>query len=107
MGNLTAEIWTTNELIAVQPQAVVSRTLVQHKSGTVTLFAFDGGQGLSEHTAPYDALVHIIEGEMEITISGNPFRLGAGQMILMPGGQPHALHAHSPCKMLLTMIRSN
>ncbi|MEN4013039.1 MAG: cupin domain-containing protein [Chloroflexota bacterium] len=106
MKNTTTEIWTTSELIAAQPQAVVSRTLVQNKSGTVTLFAFDGGQGLSEHTAPYDALVHLIEGEMEITVAGAPFRLSAGQMILMPGGQPHALHAHSPCKMLLTMIRA-
>ncbi len=106
MGNTATEIWTMSELIAAQPQAVVSRTLVQNKSGTVTVFAFDGGQGLSEHTAPYDALVQIIAGEMDITIAGMPYRLSAGQMILMPGGLPHALHAHSPCKMLLTMIRS-
>lgn len=100
------EVWSIPELIAVQPQAVVSRTLVNQKSGTVTLFAFDGGQGLSEHTAPYDALVQLLEGEMEILIAGQPFHLSGGQMLLMPAGQPHALKAILPSKMLLTMIRS-
>mgnify|MGYP005846208101 FL=1 len=100
------EVWSIPELIAVQPQAVVSRTLVNQKSGTVTLFAFDGGQGLSEHTAPYDALVQLLEGEMEILIAGQPFHLSGGQMLLMPAGQPHALKASLPSKMLLTMIRS-
>lgn len=104
--NLT-EVWSLPELIAVQPQAVVSRTLINQKSGTVTLFAFDGGQGLSEHTAPYDALVQLLEGEMEIFIAGQPFHLTAGQMILMPAGKPHALKASLPSKMLLIMIRSN
>lgn len=107
MEKTPTEVWNVSGLIAVQPQAVVSRTLVNQKSGTVTLFAFDAGQGLSEHTAPYDALVHLLEGEMEITIAGQPYSLEAGQMILMPANQPHALRAHSPVKMLLTMIRSN
>ncbi|MEW6181309.1 MAG: cupin domain-containing protein [Chloroflexota bacterium] len=106
MENTPTEVWNITDLIAVQPQAVVSRTLVNQKSGTVTLFAFDAGQGLSEHTAPYDALVHLLEGEMEITIAGRPYSLKASQMILMPANQPHALRAHSAVKMLLTMIRS-
>jgi quercetin dioxygenase-like cupin family protein len=94
------------EMITVQTDAVVSRTLVNQKTGTVTLFAFDRGQGLSEHTAPYDALVHLLEGEMQITVSGQPFSLVAGDLLLMPANQPHALQADQPCKMLLTMIRS-
>lgn len=106
METKPTEVWTVSELIAVQPQAVVSRTLINQKSGTVTLFAFDGGQGLSEHTAPYDALVHLLEGEMEILIAGQPYYLSGGQMLLMPAGQPHALKANLPCKMLLIMIRS-
>lgn len=106
METKPTEIWTVSELIAVQPQAVVSRTLVNQKSGTVTLFAFDSGQGLSEHTAPYDALVHLLEGEMDILIAGQPYRLSGGQMLLMPADQPHALKANLPCKMLLVMIRS-
>ncbi len=94
------------DMIQVQSEAVVSRTLINQKSGTVTLFAFDRGQGLSEHTAPYDALVQLLEGEMEITVSGQPYSLGAGDLLLMPANQPHALQAHTGCKMLLTMIRS-
>ncbi len=106
MENKPTEVWNAAELIAVQPQAVVSRTLINQKSGTVTLFAFDAGQGLSEHTAPYDALVHLLEGEMEIAVAGQPYRLSGGQMLLMPAGQPHALRANLPSKMLLIMIRS-
>ncbi len=106
MDNKPTEVWNTADLIAVQPQAVVSRTLVNQKSGTVTLFAFDADQGLSEHTAPYDALVHLLEGEMDILIAGQPYHLSGGQMLLMPAGQPHALKARRPTKMLLTMIRS-
>jgi len=94
------------EMIQVQTGAVVSRTLVNQKAGTVTLFAFDSGQGLSEHTAPFDALVHLLEGEMLITISGQPYPLAAGDLLLMPANQAHALHAGQPCKILLTMIRS-
>lgn len=94
------------DLANYQDGSVVSRTLINRKTGTITLFAFDSGQALSEHTAPYDALAHILEGDAEITISGKPFALGAGQLILMPANQPHALKALSKFKMLLTMIRS-
>jgi len=93
-------------LVAYQEGSVVSRTLLQRDTGTVTLFAFDQGQGLSEHTAPFDALVHILEGEAEITIAGKPVRVRAGEIVLMPAGQPHALRAATRFKMLLTMIRS-
>ncbi|GIV82518.1 MAG: cupin [Anaerolineae bacterium] len=106
MEKTPIEVWNVAELIEVQPQAVVSRTLIHQKSGTVTLFAFDAGQGLSEHTAPYDALVQLLEGEMDIHIAGQPYRLHGGQMLLMPAGQPHALKANQPAKMLLIMIRA-
>ena len=95
----------TVDMIEFQKDSVVSRTLIDRPAGTVTLFAFDGGQALSEHTAPYDAMVQVLEGEVEIRISGEPYRVGAGEMIVMPGGQPHALRAIGPFKMLLTMIR--
>jgi quercetin dioxygenase-like cupin family protein len=94
------------DLIDYQDSSVVSRTLIEKKSGTVTLFAFDEGQGLSEHTAPYDALVQIFDGEAEITISGKLYRLKAGETIILPANQPHALKAVKRFKMLLTMIRA-
>jgi quercetin dioxygenase-like cupin family protein len=94
------------EMIDYQEASVVSRTLIDKKAGTVTLFAFDERQGLSEHTAPYDALVEIIDGEAEVTISGKKNHLKAGEMIIMPANQPHSLKATAKFKMLLTMIRS-
>lgn len=94
------------DMISYQKDAIVSKTIIDKSTGTVTLFAFDEGQGLSEHTAPFDALVQILDGQVEITISGQPFRLKQGEMIVMPAGKPHALKAASPFKMLLTMIRS-
>jgi quercetin dioxygenase-like cupin family protein len=94
------------DMIDYQQGSVVSREIIKGKTGTVTLFAFDEGQGLSEHTAPFDALVYLAEGEAEITISGKLFRLHQGQMIIMPANQPHALHARRKFKMLLVMIRS-
>jgi quercetin dioxygenase-like cupin family protein len=94
------------QMVAYQDGAVVSRTLVDRKAGTITMFAFAGGQGLSEHTAPYDATVYVVDGEAEVTISGNPVRVQAGEMIIMPAGQPHALHATTAFKMMLVMIRS-
>ena len=94
------------DLIAYQDGAVVSRTLLKRASGTVTLFAFDQGQGLSEHTAPFDALVHVLDGDAEIVIAGTPHQVAAGDMMLMPANQPHALTARTPFKMLLTMLRS-
>ncbi|HNW36565.1 MAG TPA: cupin domain-containing protein [Candidatus Ozemobacteraceae bacterium] len=87
--------------------SVVSKTLVDKKAGTVTLFSFDQGQGLSEHAAPFDAIVQIIDGEAVITIDGTPHMVKAGEMILMPANHPHSLRAESRFKMLLTMIRSN
>jgi quercetin dioxygenase-like cupin family protein len=94
------------DLVAYQDDAIVSRVVVKRDAGNVTLFAFDAGQELSEHTAPYDALVQVVEGEAAITVAGRPYRVGAGEMILMPARQPHALKATSRFKMLLTMIRS-
>ena len=94
------------DLIAYQEGAVVSRTLLKRATGTVTLFAFDQGQGLSEHTAPFDALVHVLDGDADVVIAGTAHQLGAGEMILMPANQPHALTARTAFKMLLTMIRS-
>ena len=93
-------------LIDYQDGAVVSRTLIDKGEGTVTLFAFDEGQGLSEHTAPFDALVYLIDGEAEVVISGNAIQLKEGQMIIMPANQPHSVKAIKRFKMVLTMIRS-
>jgi quercetin dioxygenase-like cupin family protein len=93
------------DLIEYQTGSVVSRTFVDKEAGTVTLFAFDAGQGLSEHTAPFDALVFSIEGEVEVTISGKVVTLQQGEMLVMPANKPHALKATKPFKMLLTMIR--
>jgi quercetin dioxygenase-like cupin family protein len=93
-------------LVNYQDGAVVSRTLAKRSSATITLFAFDEGQGLSEHTTPFDALAQILEGEAEITISGQPIIAKAGEAVLMPANQPHSLKAPSKFKMLLTMIRS-
>jgi len=101
-----AQVARAAELVNYQDGAVVSREIVRKPTGSVTLFAFDEGQGLSEHTAPFDALVQVLEGAVEIMISGKPHRLEGGEMILMPAGQPHALKALQRFKMLLTMIRS-
>ncbi len=97
---------TLTSLVNYQKGAVVSYTLIDKKAGTVTLFAFDQGQGLSEHTAPYDALLYISEGTADVRISDNLVRLSSGEMVLMPAGKPHALSAISKSKMLLIMIRS-
>jgi quercetin dioxygenase-like cupin family protein len=101
-----AEVVRLLDLVNYQEGAVVSRTLVNRTTGTVTLFAFDDGQGLSEHTAPFDALAYLLEGEAEITVSGKPLRTTAGEAVLMPAHQPHSLKALSRFKMVLTMIRS-
>lgn len=94
------------DLVAFQPGSVVSRTLVKKDKGTVTLFAFDAGQGLSEHTAPFDALVHVLEGEAEVVLGGKAHRMAAGEALLMPANVSHALMAIRPFKMLLTMVRA-
>ena len=93
-------------LSTYQDGAVVSRTLLKRGGGTVTLFAFDEGQALSEHTAPFDAIAQVLEGEALITIASTPITVRAGEMILLPANQPHAVNAPSRFKMLLTMIRS-
>lgn len=102
----TVKTHTLNDMLAYQENAVVSRTIIDKGIGTVTVFAFDAGQGLSEHTSPFDAMVQVLDGEVEITISGASRVLKAGQLIIMPAGEPHALKAVSPFKMLLTMIRA-
>jgi quercetin dioxygenase-like cupin family protein len=94
------------DLIEYQEGSVVSRTIIGKETGTVTLFAFAEGQGLSEHTAPFDALVHILDGEAEVTISGKTFRLKSGEMMVMPANHPHALKATMKFKIILTMIRT-
>ena len=100
------EVMNVKELVAYQKGAIVSKTLVEKETGTVTLFAFDQGQALSEHTAPFDALVQVTEGRAEIRIAGVPIQVSEGEMLLMPGHKSHALKALTPFKMLLTMIRS-
>ncbi|MFA5313288.1 MAG: cupin domain-containing protein [Methanomassiliicoccales archaeon] len=96
----------TNDLLAYQEGAVVSRTLIDKKVGTVTIFSFDQGEGLSEHTAPYDAMVMVLDGEVEITISGEAQTLMRDEMIIMPANEPHALRALKSFKMMLIMIRA-
>ncbi|MFQ6606316.1 MAG: cupin domain-containing protein [Fidelibacterota bacterium] len=92
-------------MIQVQPGAVVSKTLLKKKQGTVTLFAFDAGQGLSEHTAPFEALVYLLTGELALTIGGEEHKLNSGEMIVLPPQVPHALEAITAVKFLLIMIR--
>lgn len=94
------------ELVNVQDGSVTSRQILKRPTGNVTIFAFDKDQGLSEHTAPFDALVYIVEGAAEIQISGEPHQLKAGEMIIMPADKPHAVQAVEKFKMLLVMIRS-
>lgn len=94
------------ELVGYQDGSVVSKTLIAKKTGTVTLFAFAEGQGLSEHSAPYDATVCLVEGEAEMTVSGKPFRVREGEIVILPANQPHAVRAVKKFKMLLIMIRS-
>lgn len=103
---ITAQAVRFADLVEYQKDAIVSRTIIDKKTGTVTLFAFDEGQKLSEHTAPFDALVHILDGEAEVVISGESLRLKEGEMVVMPANKPHALKAVKKFKMILTMIRS-
>jgi quercetin dioxygenase-like cupin family protein len=104
--NLTSVVIRLTDLANYQKDTIVSRTIINEKAGTITFFAFDQGQRLSEHTAPFDALVHILDGEAEITISGKPFNLKNGDMVIMPANEPHALKAVKKFKMMLTLIRS-
>ena len=101
----SAETVRLTDLVSYQEGAVVSRTLLKRTTGTITLFAFDAGQGLSEHTTPFDALAQVLDGEAEIAISGKPLRVTAGETVLLPANQPHSVKALGRFKMLLTMIR--
>ena len=103
---MTQQVANLKDLAAYQDGSIVSKELIKKATGTVTIFAFDQDQGLSEHTAPFDALVQIIDGEAEITIAGEPHHLQAGEIIIMPGGKPHALKALKKFKMMLVMIRA-
>ena len=103
--NLMSKAIAMAGLVGVQPGAVVSRTVISKPAGTVTLFAFDQGQGLSTHSAPYDAMVWVLDGEVDITIDGQSLRAKSGDMVIMPANRPHALNALQPFKMALVMIK--
>ena len=105
-NSLVGTAFNMNEQISYQSGSVVSKTLIDKKIGTLTLFAFDAGQGLSEHTAPFDAVVQIVDGTAAITIDGTLHQVQAGEMIIMPANRPHSLKAEVPFKMLLVMIRA-
>ncbi len=104
--SLIGQALSLDELVAYQTDSVVSKTLIDKKIGTITLFSFDAGQGLSEHTAPYDAFIQVVDGEAEVTIEDDIHTVKAGQMIIMPAHKPHAVKAVKPFKMLLVMIRA-
>jgi quercetin dioxygenase-like cupin family protein len=106
MTNDAASVISLTEAVAFQDGAVVSRELLSKPVGTISLFAFDAGQGLSEHTAPFDATVVCLEGELEIEIAGQSNLLAAGDLLIMPAGRPHALRARTRVKMMLVMIRA-
>ncbi len=104
--SLPGQVVNLDSLVAYQEGSVVSRTVIDKKTGTVTLFAFARGEGLSEHTAPYDAMVYVYDGEADITISGEMRHVAAGDMLIMPANKPHALRAVNRFKMMLVMIKS-
>ncbi len=104
--NSEPNVNSLTDIVDYQDDSVVSKTLIKKETGTVTLFAFDQGQGLSEHTAPFDALVCVLDGQVKIIISGNPYILKKGEMIILPVNEPHSLKAVTKFKMMLTMIRS-
>lgn len=104
--DVLVQIIPTAASVAYQADAVVSKTLINKTAGTITLFSFDQGQGLSEHTAPFDAMVYILDGEAEVLIAGQPYHLKNGESIIMPAHHPHALKAIKPFKMMLIMIKN-
>jgi quercetin dioxygenase-like cupin family protein len=104
--NVIGMVLKAKNLVAYGKGAVVSRTIIKKKTGTVTLFAFDKGEGLSEHTAPFDAMVHVLDGEAEVVISNKPKKVNAGEFIIMPANKPHSLMAVKKFKMALIMIKS-
>ncbi len=103
--SLAGQAQALTSLIEYQEGSIVSRTLIDKKAGTVTLFAFDASQSLSEHTAPFDALLYVFDGEAEVTVSGKPVKAAAGTVTILPAGKPHAVKALSRFKMMLTMVR--
>lgn len=105
-GKLAAGVFNLSGLVRYQERAVVSRTVIDRKTGTITLFAFDRGQGLSEHIAPFDALIYIMDGTADITLEGEPLHLNTGESVILPAGRTHALQAAERFKMMLVMIRS-
>ncbi len=102
----TSKVYELARMVEYGEDAVVSRTLVDNKAGTITLFSFDAGQGLSEHTAPFDALVQMLDGEGEFTVGGKRHRVPAGNILLMPANVPHAVKAKKRFTMLLVMLRA-
>ena len=106
MTNIIGQVGNLLDQIDYQNGSVVSKEIIKKDKGTVTLFAFDKGQGLSEHTAPFDALVYVFDGKAEVLISGQPFSLKAGELIIMPANKPHALKAVERFKMILVMVRA-
>jgi quercetin dioxygenase-like cupin family protein len=105
-NNLTARRYGLNKMLGYQSGAVVSKEIIRKSTGTVTLFAFDKGQGLSEHVAPFDAMVYIVDGSAKIMIRGKPYNLKKDEMIIMPANKPHAVKAEKRFKMLLIMIKA-
>ena len=103
---MTQKVSNVKDTVTYQDGSIVSKEIIKKATGTVTIFAFDQDQGLSEHTAPFDALVYMLDGEAEIIISGEPHQLKEGEMIIMPGGKPHALKAVKKFKMMLVMVKS-
>lgn len=104
--NSPPKVQRLNDLVNYQDGSVVSREIIRKSTGTVTLFAFDAGQGLSEHTAPFDALVYVVDGEVEVSISGKSYHMNQGEFVILPANEPHSLKALSKFKMLLVMIKS-
>jgi len=103
--DLKSKVLDLNKIVDYQEGTIVSKTIINKQTGTITLFAFDEGQGLSEHSAPFDAILTVLDGEAEITITGEVFHLNAGEMIIMPANDPHAVRAIKQFKMMLTMIK--
>ena len=100
------KVSNVKDMVTYQEDSIVSKEIIKKPTGTVTIFAFDQDQGLSEHTAPFDAMVYVLDGETEILISGEAHHLREGEMIIMPGGKPHALRAVKRFKMMLVMVKS-
>jgi len=105
MNKFAKKILETQSIVEYQTDGIVSKELIKKDSGTISFFAFDAGQGLSEHTVPYDAMVLVTEGEAEIVISGESFAVSAGSAIIMPADQPHRVNAHVPFKMMLALVK--